>query len=621
MIKSLITLLALWFLVGCTATKSVVKAEDSVMLTQIDLVNIDEDRALVTIDPGAFTQDEISFYIPKTVPGTYSIDDYGQYIEGFKALDYEGNELSVSKPDINTWQISDASKLDKVTYYVNDTYDLENSGNDVVFSPAGTNIDAGENYMLNLHGFVGYFTRLKEVPYEISIMVPEGMVATTSLQRKPETAVVGKEIFIADRYFEVIDNPIMYARPNNTSFQISDITVNIGVYSPNDIYKAEDFKDDMEAMMKAQKAFLGEINSTEEYNIILYLSTMDDTDAMGFGALEHHTSTVVVFPEQMPRESLGEFMVDVVSHEFFHIVTPLNVHSQEIHYFDYNDPKMSQHLWMYEGTTEYFANLFQIQQGLIDEEEFFGRMMGKMENSYIYDDSMSFTTMSSNILEDPYKDNYANVYEKGTLINMCIDIMLRDLSDGERGVLWLMKELTSKYDSETPFEDQALIPEIVGMTYPEIGAFFTTHVQGDTPIDYDDFLTMAGLTTAEAEEESGYFFMGDIPYIDVNPADNSIFVRGGIELSSFFQGLGIQGGDTILSINGIQVNLETIRPIIGESFGWDPDRDINMVVLRNNEEVQCEGKAGKPTVKVRSLRKLSDSTEEQSRLLQAWLKG
>jgi predicted metalloprotease with PDZ domain len=48
-------------------------------------------------------------------------------------------------------------------------------------------------------------------------------------------------------------------------------------------------------------------------------------------------------------------MMDVVSHEFFHIVTH-HIHSKEIQDFDYNDPKMS-HLWMYEGVTEYFANL------------------------------------------------------------------------------------------------------------------------------------------------------------------------------------------------------------------------------------------------------------------------
>ncbi|SHJ10239.1 M61 glycyl aminopeptidase [Arenibacter nanhaiticus] len=39
---------------------------------------------------------------------------------------------------------------------------------------------------------------------------------------------------------------------------------------------------------------------------------------------------------------------------------------------------MSKHLWMYEGTTEYFANLFQIHQGLIDEVNFYERLIGKV---------------------------------------------------------------------------------------------------------------------------------------------------------------------------------------------------------------------------------------------------
>jgi predicted metalloprotease with PDZ domain len=71
-------------------------------------------------------------------------------------------------------------------------------------------------------------------------------------------------------------------------------------------------------------------------------------------------------------------MKDVVSHEFFHIVTPLTIHSKEIHYFDYNSPKMSEHLWMYEGVTEYFA-IFSNQSRLIPEEEFYSRMAERLK--------------------------------------------------------------------------------------------------------------------------------------------------------------------------------------------------------------------------------------------------
>jgi predicted metalloprotease with PDZ domain len=523
----------------------------------------------------------------------------------------------------NEWNISDATKLDKIAYYVTDTYDSESELNDPVFSPAGTNILKGKNFVLNLHGFVGYFEGLKEVPYELIVSSPSDLIPTTSLIKKQDDSSNTTDIFVASRYFEVVDNPILYAKANIASFAINDITVNLSVYSPNDIYLATDLKKSMERMMRAQKAFLGEIDGTKEYNILLYLSTLDESDASGFGALEHHTSTVVVLPEQMPIETLEKAMIDVVSHEFFHIVTPLNVHSKEIQFFDFNDPKMSEHLWMYEGTTEYFANLFQIQQGLIDEAEFYRRIVDKINNSKSYDDAMSFTTMSRNVLEDPYKGNYANVYEKGALLNMCLDIKLRDLSNGEKGVLWLMKELSKKYDNDTPFEDGDIIDEIVALTYPEIKSFFDIYVIGNTPLDYDEILASVGLRMTDVQERSGYFLNGEIPFIDIDQTNNdAIFIRSGIELNTFFTDLGAKGGDTIRSIDGMPISLESIRPIIGQSFGWTSDRKITMVVQRGEEELILQGKVGTPTLKVSTIVPIDNlENTPQSILRRAWLKS
>ncbi len=607
---------------ACGSGKALVSAEKTPMLTTLDLVSVENDKVKVSMDPGEFISDQVSFFIPKTVPGTYSTDNYGKYIEGFKALDYQGKELTVSKSDDNTWNISNGKNLDRIEYYVNDTYDSESEQDHAVFSPAGTNIMKGEDFMLNLHGFVGYFGGLKEIPYELHVKVPEGLKATTSLKRKDAAGVAGEDLFMAERYFDIIDNPILYAKPNSVSFEINGITVNLSIYSPSGTYKATDLKEPMERMMGAQKSFLGDTDGTKEYNILLYLSTLEPTDASGFGALEHHTSTVVVLPEQMPMEQLEEAMVDVVSHEFFHIVTPLNVHSNEIQFFDYNDPKMSQHLWMYEGTTEYFANLFQIQQGLIDSTEFYQRIMDKINNSRSFDDKMSFTTMSKNILEAPYKENYANVYEKGALINMALDITLRELSGGEKGVLWLMKELSKKYGNNTPFNDEALIDEIVAMTYPEIRTFFDTYVIGKTPIDYETILNKVGLTTAVKQEESGYFLKGEIPYIDVDrESDNAIFVRKGIELNSFFNELGVQGGDVINSINGTPIDLEAIRPIIGESFGWTPETEVTMEVQRGDSAVKLSGKAGNPVVEVETIVPVENASQGDITLREAWMKG
>tara|TARA_R110001606_G_scaffold136573_1_gene274206 strand:+ start:1623 stop:3515 length:1893 start_codon:yes stop_codon:yes gene_type:complete len=621
--KSWILGFAILVLQGCSTTKTLVSADKASVIAKIDLINVVDDKVNVVLDPAAFVTDTVSFFIPKTVPGTYSDDNYGKYIEQFKALDYKGGELKVDKLDDNTWRIINAKNLDKIDYWVNDTYDTEVEVKEPVFSPSGTNILEGKNFMLNLHGFVGYFNGLEEIPYSLEISAPDGLEPVTSLMKgvqdvnRPDT-----DVFVANRYFEVIDNPIMYSNPSTETFQVNDIAVTLSVYSPNGLFTATSLKAGMEKMMRGQKAFLGDINSTKHYTIILYLSNMDDNDAKGFGALEHHTSTVVVMPEQISKERLEEAIFDTVSHEFFHIVTPLTIHSYEIQYFDFNHPKMSMHLWMYEGTTEYFANLFQIQQGLITEDDFYQRLMEKVERSKTYDDNMSFTVMSKNILEEPYKKNYANVYEKGALINMALDINLRELSGGEKGVLWLMKELSKKYGDSKPFEDDKLIEEIVAMTYPEIGEFFTTNVIGNTPIDYDAYWKKVGLQTTEQEESTGYFFDGEVPYIDVDPAnDNAIFVREGIQLNSFFRNLGAQGGDIIKSVDGKMTNLVNIRLLIGQSINWDSDKEIVMVVQRGEEEITLSGKVGVPTLDVVKLVPMEGAGEQQIKLREAWLKG
>ncbi|MDO1513440.1 peptidase M61 [Maribacter confluentis] len=618
----LIGLMAL-LLNACGAGKGAVSNNPNSIITAIDLVNVVDDRVKVILDPDKFTLPDVVFKMPKTVPGTYSTDNYGQYITDLEALDYDGKTLVVEQLDDNSWGIANGTRLDKIQYWVNDTYDSENDVEDAVFSPAGTNIAVGKNYVLNLHGFVGYFDGFKEKPYHILIQKPTGLSATTSLPIALDNkSDMSLDTFIASRYFEVIDNPIMYAKPNTESFEINGIKVTLSLYSPNGVYKAADLRDRMVAMMGAQKKFLGDVDATKEYNILLYLSDINVPDAHGFGALEHHTSTVVVLPEAMPKDRLEQAMVDVVSHEFFHIVTPLSVHSKEIQFFDFNAPKMSQHLWMYEGTTEYFANLFQIQQGLINEDEFYDRMLAKIDNSKFYDDEMSFTVMSRNILNEPYEANYANVYEKGALINMCLDLLLREKSKGEKGVLWLMKELSKKYGVDKPFNDDDLFREIIAMTYPEVGVFLNTHVIGSTPIDYTEFLNKVGLDIMDEQQQTSYFFDGQVPYIDVDVQNDSVvFIREGIQLNSFFNDLKLQGGDILKTIDDQEVSVEALRPIIQDSFSWSAERPIRIVVDREGEMVPVEGMVGTPYKMVKKVVSQDNAGPEKIALRNAWLKG
>ncbi len=598
-----------------TATSSV---KEEVNVT-IDINNVKEDKVLVTVVAPKIKTNEITYSVPKIIPGTYSIDDYGKYIEDFKAFDSKGGQLTVTKTDDNTWNIQNATTLSKITYLVNDTFDTEKGGgfgkNDV-FSPAGTNIDADKNFMLNMHGFVGYFENKKDISYTVSVSHPESLWGATSMKDLDNSTT--NDVFNTPRYSELVENPIMYAKPDYTTFTVDGMEILISVFSPNGKVTAESITPDMKIMMIAQKTFLGKINATKKYTVLLYLSSMTPTDAKGFGALEHPTATTVVLPEAMPKAELVKAMKDVVSHEFFHIVTPLTIHSKEIHYFDFNTPKMSEHLWMYEGITEYFANLFQINQGLITEEEFYTRMAEKIENSKKLNDTMPFTTMSANVLMEPYKAQYLNVYEKGALIGMCLDIIIREKSNGERGILDLMQKLSVEYGVSKPFNDKELFDKITSFTYPEVGDFLKTYVAGPTPIPYESFLAKVGVVKTSEKVPANVFLKGQVPYITVDQSTKEISVIPNIELNVFYNTLGLVGGDTILAINDKAYSLTNIYEMITDSQKWKEDDAVAVKIKRNGVEQVIKGKVKLP---YEDKEELKATDVSKNALKQAWLKG
>ncbi|MFP9100007.1 peptidase M61 [Flavobacterium sp. RHBU_24] len=582
----------------------------------IDLTTIKDDKVMVTVTPAAIKEKTVTYYIPKTVPGTYSDDDYGQFIEGVKAYDKKGKELTVTKGDVNSWKIDGANKLAKLTYLVNDTYDNESERKEKIFSPSGSNIAAGTNIMLNTHAFVGYFSGMTETPYDVTISHPAMLTGFTSMVDldKSDTA----DQFKTSRYLELTEYPIMYTKPDFTTFNAEGMDITIAVYSPNGKVTAKDITPMMEKTMRAQKKFLGAINSNKKYTVLVYLSDMTETDASGFGALEHPTCTTVVMPETMGVEALAEQLKDIVSHEFFHIVTPLSVHSKEIQFFDFNAPKMSEHLWMYEGVTEYFANLFQVNQGLIDEDAFFIRMAEKIANAGEFDDTMPFTVMSKGVLAEPYKKEYRNVYEKGALIAMCVDIIIREESKGQKGILTLMRDLTKAYGNNKPFDDAELFGKITELTYPEVGEFLKTYVAGPTPIPYAEYFAKVGVTPSATSKPGNPFLKGmREPLVGIDQT-KAIFVRPDIEPNVFFTTLGIQKGDVLLAFNEKEYNLDNINDFITTSLSWKDGDAISVKIKRDGKEQVVKGKIKLPTEDVEGW-KATDASK--AALREAWLKG
>ena len=621
---NLVLLLFVVILQGC-ATLGLTSKKSNTIETHIDLNAVENDQLLVTLDPGPFPAGEVTFYMPSVIPGTYEYTDFGRFVTNFQAFDKNNQLLNVVKDGKNTWKIADGKKLDRITYNVDDTFDSPEGKK--IYPMGGTKIEKDEVYLLNLHGFVGYFKGGKEWSYRVTIDSPADLVPFSSMENISHTAT--QDVFLAGRYFNIIDDPILYTNDDSISFSLEDIEVNLAVHSPTGAHKAADFKETLVDMMEAQKRFLGDANNTKSYDILLLLMSMEELQHFGGvqGALEHHTSTTVVFYEGIDTASLKEYLTDVVSHEFFHTLTPLNVHSEQIHYFNYNEGVMSQHLWMYEGTTEYFANLFQVQQDLITAEDFYTRISEKIDLAKRFDDTMPFTEMSTKIVDEPYQSNYQNVYYKGALINMCLDIIIREQSGGTRGILSVMQALAKKYGVDKPFTDNQLFDEIVAMTYPEVGDFIKTHVQGETPIPYKSFLEKAGVTIFDTDEKLQSIIMLDsrTPFIGSKPNEAGVpeLVVNGV--NNRLKAIGFQEGDVLRVFNGTEIpelnstNAGMVNQLFGTSFSWTPEQEVTFEVDREGKRIPLSGTVGIAVAPSKGIQANTNATAAQIALRNAWL--
>ena len=596
-------------------------AKKTNIVSKLDLNNIVEDRIPVEINPGKFNKDTVVYKMPRVVQGTYSVSNFGRFVKNFKPISYSGKVLDFSSEDINTWKIFNANNLDKIIYEVEDTFDIENSEDDIPFSPAGTNIE-DDNFMLNLFAFIGYFESLQKNSYELIVSSNEDYKKSSALklvsQESNAKGFIDSKYF-ANRYFDIADNPMMYGDLDVEEFMVEDIKIVLSVYSPNKNHTAKSLVKTVEKMMFAQKKYLGSIDSTSRYDIFLYLSDDKEDSPTGLGALEHHNSTVVVLSDSFSEEMLAKSMIDIVAHEFFHILTPLSVHSEDIHYFDYDKPTFSKHLWMYEGVVEYFAQHFQVNKNLINKEEFYEVIMDKIRLSNRYDDFMSFTNMSENVLDEPYASNYYNVYQKGALIGMCLDIIIRSESNGEKGILWVMRQLSNKYGKQKPFKDDLLFDEIISLTYPSVKLFFENHVQGNIPINYNDFFEKVGLKVVEGKVKTNFMRSGGGLIFKAGEDNDKIYFGSNVANNSFWSDQGVVNDDLLISIDNVQVTMENVNTILRNIYEWEPGRDIYVVYERDGEKREIKTKLVQSYMKDKVIIEPSDLSDQKKIILNSWL--
>ena len=594
-------------------TLDLTKAKDDKIPVELLITNLDKFiSAEKTIDTSK--EDSISFFMPKIVPGTYHIYDFGRFLSNFKVFDKEGKEIKFAHPNENEWRFP-VKNVSKITYLVDDTFDY--TGKNKVFEPGGTDIE-DDVFVINTHGFLGYLEDLKRKPFLIDVIKPKKFYGSTPLI--PIHSEEKKDLYLVSDYHLLADSPMLYCVPDTVTLKVGGADILVSVFHKSGKVKASEISKEVQKSLEAQKNYLGGTLPIKKYAFLIYI--FDGFSNSGsYGALEHSYSSLYFLPN-MGASRLASTVVEIAAHEFFHILTPLSIHSEQIHYFDFINPKMSKHLWLYEGVTEYFANHVLLQQELISLEEFLDKMRDKVGEANNYSD-VPFTEMSLGCL-DEYADEYGNVYEKGALIGWMLDVRLRELSDGKYGLMNLMQDLSKKYGTDQPFEDDKLFDVITEMTYPEIRTFFADYVEGSKELPYTEYLKAIGIkTTGDGTEE--VFNFGNIGLaVDPETKQVSIFnTKGANDFGKMFK-----EGDVLLEINGKKVDATNFLDLITEA-SYKADEEMEILVnrefkKRNKTKMKEKLLKSKPVFVEQEqdfgFEELENKTDKQEKLLKAWEK-
>jgi len=440
--------------------------------------------------PEKLDKDANIYQFAATAPGTYQTMNIGRFVSDFKAFDKKGRLLDVTRKSVNQFEISKPKKVRKITYSVAETFDTR-VAEFPVYLMCGSSIEE-DHTLINAHTVIGYFEGYQKSPLQIKVVGADGWTTGTALKAQDGG-------YYAENFDKAVDSPILSGKLTYADTMIADTKVEIFTYSEHGKISSEGLLKGMSDMLDATNKFLVKL-PVDRYTF-LYFFEAKPTGVTG--AWEHSYSSEYVINESDPTPEYMEKVTDIASHEFFHVVTPLNIHSEIVEYFNFVTPTPSVHLWMYEGVTEWASNILLFRGGVVDEESFFKNSIAQkiLVNEHYFDSSWSLKKLS----DESFKGGegarqYGNIYYKGALTALLLDIRLLELSDGKYGLRELVLDLVDKYGKGNPVSEETFFDDLAEMTYPEIHMFFDDYILDAKPLPFEEYFAKIGLEMKRDEK-------------------------------------------------------------------------------------------------------------------------
>ena len=562
------------------------------------------------------------FNMPAWIPGSYMIRDLARNVVAIRA-EADGEEVDLTKVDKSSWQ---AGICERPLTVIAEIYAFDLTARGVFLDTTHGFFD-GACVFPAVVGQEGLECHLEIAPPPISV-AGDWRVATSMRALDAEQYDFGS--YVAANYAELIDHPCEMGNIHIGEFEAAGIPHAIAVSGEMHFDMAR-VCHDLSKLCGEQIGFLGKPKNLDRY---LFLLTVRES---GYGGLEHRwSSSLMCSRKDLPRRgdsSVGDDyrkFLGLCSHEHFHLWNVKRIKPERFAPYALDSEKYTGLLWVFEGITSYYDDLFLVRSGLITEKsylELLAKMITRVERTrgrlrQTVEES-SFDAWTRFYKQDAGSSNSViSYYTKGSLIALALDLTIRKETGGRFSLDDVMKECWARYgETDTGMPERGLESIARSVTGLELVDFFDRFVRGTGDLPLHGLLKTVGIDMRlrqavdskdmggkPAEKEGGA-----PPWLGATLQKREITnIFSLVHADSPAENAGIAPGDEAVAMDGLRLTADNLDSRLrdhheGDSVTITVFRDHNLmrhsVILGSAPEDTChlviDSDVGPATAKAR----------------------
>ena len=505
----------------------------------------------------------------RTSPGRYAIHDFAKNVYGVKAYDSQGNELEITRPNPQQWDVSghDGTVVFTYTLYAN--------------RGGGTYSQVDETHAhLNIPATFVFPRAYQHRPVKVTFNVREDLNWRVATQLK---WMEGNTYYAPDTYY-FMDSPTEIADYHLREEMVDGQLIRLALHTPASDREVNEYFGKVIRIVEAQRDVYGELPDFDygEYTFLACFMPNASGDGM-----EHRNSTYVVSSKPLDRP-LGETSIGTISHEFFHAWNVERIRPRSLEPFDFEDANMSGELWFAEGFTSYYTGLILARAGIRTSEEYIEGLDGGL--NYVINSpgrrffnpiEMSYRALFVDAATSIDPTNNSNIfisyYTYGSVLGLALDMSLRTMDD-DLNLDDYMKLVWTKYGkTEVPYsirDLEAALAEYAGEDFA--AEFFGSYIYKSDMPDYATLFSRMGVNFV-FEDASKASLGGNI-----RETDGAWKLTSNAKMGSPLYEAGIEAEDEIISIGGVRLSsADNVDEILNRRR---PGQTVEVVFRRLGQE-------------------------------------